>query len=77
MYDHVLETSNILFTFVPLSDKTSFLATVQECSDNFQPCNNGMETGNNDITDNTARSVIHLRHWLPYAVFSLNWSFNS
>ena len=55
---------------------SSHSSTIQKCSDNSQPCINGMELGNNDIADNTACSLIHLRHWLPYAVFSFNsWCF--
>ena len=69
MYHHVLQMSDILFTFLPFRRHSS---TAQEYSDNFQPCWNGTETGNNGIADNTARSVIHLIHWLSYAVFSFN-----
>ena len=31
----------------------------------FQPCSNGMTTGNNDIADTTVCSVTYLRQWLP------------
>ena len=62
--DDILCTS-ARYLYTTLRDAMLLLCWAVIYGASFQPCSNGMTTGNIDIADTTARSVIYLRQWLP------------
>ena len=62
--DDILCTS-ARYLYAKLHDVMSLVCWTVIYGANFQPCRNGMITGNNVIADTTACSVIYLRQWLP------------